>query len=41
MTINALMDVYVNILNIKFNDALKVTKLHNMKPNLPNQNLFW
>lgn len=26
---------------IKFNDALKVTKLQNMTPNMPNQNLFW
>lgn len=35
MTINSLMDI------IKFNDALKVTKLHNMNPTMPNQNLFW
>lgn len=41
MTINSLMDVYVNILNIKFNDTLKVTTLKNMTPYMPNQNLFW
>lgn len=36
MIINFLIDVYVNILNIKFNDIFKVIMLKNMILNMLN-----